>query len=1012
MKHKENKEKYKIKVNRLTSENERHYPYSNYLGNEYSHFKKRVPNNSILYQLKFKPDIIINEYHQTSNNINTNINIKTNRSQNPNIDNTRNNNSNSQPNNDNRLFKNERKSDPLYKYNNNSERNINDKSDNNNSEIFSPFSNKNSVNSRDTNYKKRNINYIEDLNRNIYQTPINDTKNNKNIHINSVDYGNDKNSNFSGTENNPINNNISYHRRNVVKSNSNNSQDMINLSNALNYQNYNIRRNNLSIGSYYHNKTNSERSESSVESLRTKKMREMNDIIFSSGNKINTIFSNRLKRKNNNNLITNYNNSNNSKDLSTNVKLEYYRIKLFKEFLKHFQLFYKSYIQKYFIFFLNKIKSHKKYHKRYQNSLIYNKKSYLRNISTIEGNAQSQRNIFNNNNNKYGLNLIEVFKSSTMNDYYKMYNQLKKNKSINPRLRVFNNSSNNLNNLSTSSKSNHYINSAPRINRNENNLSVRRDEGNKSLFNVNSKSPSFRFGNKTYINNDISFANEGNQKENELYRDSKELNKKYEQIQRRKKILEMKRMNRETNKSVDIDHMKKSDEFNGLKEYMHNVNSENILKENIKNARVTGRNAKNKLKNDQLIKISSYDENLNDNDENNKKEKERKYNLNFSKTYYSYQFRNEKSNNDNKDNKNKDKDINIKSDYNREGRTGMLRKNKSRFNSKKNFLNIKTDENKNQKLIKDKTNTNINTSNTTNNLNNDKNEEKNHQKVKVNINLRLMNNNKENNITKNKTDINKNNTSNKNNKIINYNYPIPTNSKNNSPTKNKNNIYYSKNSKINFTSTLIKNIMTKDKRIYINIYYYTFSKKNNFIRKRFRNLCKSQNISITLLAVEQKKNKLTNLKLILSSIKEEDLSNQNSKIFDESGTFGGNNTNTYENRKNCIHYNLNEKIYKQFIDIIKKLIINKYKPDFFDKIKSINNDNKINNNKNYYDQNIEKGGYKRIYRKRGIVNNKLADEKNNINNKRGNISVIYNSKRKYEYKIRKFRAKLIRFILG
>ena len=1010
MKHKENKEKYKIKVNRLTSENEKQYQYSNYLGNEYSHFKKRVPNNSILYQLKFKPDIIINEYHQTSNNINTNISIKTNPSQNQNISNMRIINDSSEPSNDNRLFKNEGKSGELFKYKNNSRKNINNRSDNNNnSEIFSPFSNKNSVNSRDTNYKKRNINYIEDLNKNIYQTPIIDTKINKSIQINSVDYGNDKNSNFSGTENNPINHNISYQKRNVVNSNSNNSQDMTKFSNALNIQNYENKRNNLSIGSYYNNKT---RSESSVESLRAKKMREMNDIIFSSGNKINTIFSNRLRRKNNSNLITNYNNSNNSKDLSTNVKLEYYRIKLFKEFLKHFQLFYKSYIQKYFIIFLNKIQSHKKYHKRYQNSLIYNKKSYLRNISTIEGNAQSQTNIYNSN--KYGLNLIEVFKSSNMNDYYKMYKQLKKNKSINPRLRLFNNSSNNLNNLSTSSKSNHYINSAPRINKYANNLSVKRNEGNKSLFNANSKSPSFRFGNKTYINTDISFANEGNQKENELYRDSKELNKKYEQIQRRKKILEMKKMNKETNKSVDIGHMKKSEEFKELKEYKNNVNSENKLKEDTKSESVASRNTKNKLKNDQLIKISSYDENLNNNDENNKKEKERKYNLNFYKTCYSYQFRNEKSKNDNKDNKDKDTDINIdiKSDYIREGRTGMLRKNKNRFNSKKNFLNITTDENKNKKLIKDKADTNANTSNTTNNLNNDKNEEKNLQKVKVNINLNLMNNNKENNITKNKTVMNKINTSNKNNKIINYNYPIPTNSKNNSPTKNKNNIYYSKNSKINFTSTIIKNIMTKDKRIYINIYYYTFSKKNNIIRKRFHNLCKSENISITLLAVEQKKNKLTNLKLILSSIKEEDISNQNSKIFDESGTFGGNNTNKYENRKNCIHYNLNEKIYKQFIDIIQKLIINKYKPYFFDKIKSINNDHRINNNKNEYDQNIGKGGFKRIYRKRGIVNNKLTEEKNNINNKRGNISVIYKSKRKYEYKIKKFRVKLIRYILG
>ena len=49
-----------------------------------------------------------------------------------------------------------------------------------------------------------------------------------------------------------------------------------------------------------------------------------------------------------------------------------------------------------------------------------------------------------------------------MNDYYKAYNHLKKNRT---KFRLFNSSLNELNNLSTS-KSNYNINSAPRINKN------------------------------------------------------------------------------------------------------------------------------------------------------------------------------------------------------------------------------------------------------------------------------------------------------------------------------------------------------------------------------------------------------------------------------------------------------------------------------------------------------------------------------------------------------------------
>ena len=69
---------YQIKVNRITSDKEKLIPYSKYIKNDYPQLSKVVPKNSILYKVKYKPDIVINEYHQTSNNYNTNINIKTN----------------------------------------------------------------------------------------------------------------------------------------------------------------------------------------------------------------------------------------------------------------------------------------------------------------------------------------------------------------------------------------------------------------------------------------------------------------------------------------------------------------------------------------------------------------------------------------------------------------------------------------------------------------------------------------------------------------------------------------------------------------------------------------------------------------------------------------------------------------------------------------------------------------------------------------------------------------------
>jgi hypothetical protein len=1000
MTNKENNEKYKIKVNRITSENERNNHYSNYMSNDYSQIKKRVPNNTILCQLKFKPDIIINEYHQTSNNINTNINIKANLSKNTNQKLNANNNNNNagyntQHNNKRILFGNEKNNNVFTnKYNNNSQKIINTKKDNkkninNNSDIFSPILNKkNANNNRDENYKKRNIHYIEeykakDPNKNYYRSPINN-KNSNNIQMNSRGFNSNNNNNNrinnlnEKENNNPINNNLNYGRKNNAKSNKdiNQQQNIVNdTSSNLCYKTFYNRRNNFSKennSNIFFNNTNQTRNDSSVESLRDRKMKEMDSIVFASGNYINTIFNKRLKRKSNSSLIGNEYDNN-----SALSKLKYYRIKLFKEFMKHFEIFYSSYMRKLFLDFFDKIKSYK-IHKRRDNNYIYDRKNRLKNNTTIERYGRSQSNLVNNrndNNNYDGINILEVFKSSTMNDYYKAYNHLKKNRT---KFRLFNSSLNELNNLSTS-KSNYNINSAPRINKNSDNSSIKRNERNMTLISSNSKSPSFRLGNHTYINNDISFGYEG-KNEDELFRNSKELNKKYEQIQRRRKISEIKRIKKHTNKSVDIDNIKMNE--------MKYLKIDKNLIENPNSNSIGRRNIKIRNKDDQLIKISSYDEdnnNYNGNfsyrNKNNENENIRNRNYNYTRKYYgntnekNVNLNQVKSNDDNyyiNSNSNINSNININSNdndknintYKKGSVISSLRKNRGRLFPRKEFLNMNVVEKNN--------NNNIHYGKY---YNKNRNEEQNTQLVKDN---KTFNNNK-----------------NQENELINNNEFF---------NKCKNNIYYSKNSKINFVPILIKNIITKDKRINITINYYTYLRMHNIIKRRFYHLAKSENISNCYIGVPKRKNNIRNMKLLLSSIKEEDVSNQNSKIYEESGTFGGNNLNLCEIKKSHYIQQKYELKYKQFKDIIEKILINKFMKSFFDKMKSIKGVNKINNN-------IQNNGYKRIYRKRGITNNNKYSGDTRINrfNKRIGIN---NNYKNYEDKIKKFRNKLIKFILG
>ena len=796
----------------------------------------------------------------------------------------------------------------------------------------------------------------------------------------------------------------------------------------------------------FYNKTNPDGSESSFESFRAKKGgNKMNNIIFSKTSNINSIY--KSSKNSNNNIILNstinYNTNNidNSKD-SLNLKLDNYRTKLFKEFLKHFRKFYKKYIKKNFIFFMKNLKHYKK-NINYNKSFIYSKKNYLRYSLTIENNAINKIYQFPgmSNSSSYGNDLFGAFRSSTMKDYYKLYNQLRKNRNLSQSMnkinKIFNsysfnhdgNSSNNNNsnylnsNMNRSiiipSKSKNLLNSAPRIIKNSSNLSFKRNQEKRNRLGQISKSPSFHIGNRIIINNEISFGNEGSKKGNELFRDSKELKRKYEQIQRRKKKTKNKiseipiNKTLNINKSVDIYKIKNTDEYNQFKELRKYIKS--MKKDNSKKS---FNGEKNKSKNNHLIRISALDDNSNseENDNNNDNDD---YNMVFNKTYYNYHFNMDKYKRINYDNEFN----NIKS-LEREGRTGMLRKKGGL--SLKNKLSNNSIPNKNSNLINNKINTNINNSENKSynkaNFNSNKiNNVKNYKKVKVNINKKFLTEGQEKNIVKqkksNKTNINNNNDKIKYNSYIPFLKPNNTKSRLNNSPVNESKIFYTKKNNIKYNnkpvSTLIKDISTRDKRIHININYYDLIRKNKPVRFRYNFLHKSEKMSITLLGNMTNKVYSSKSKFILSAIQEEENSIQNSKYYEENETFGN-----YNNNNHFIINNNNDMRYMNFIEAIQKILVAFFKKKFMINFKVMN---KINNifldDKYEISLENEKNANSKIYnRKRGVFSNKLIGEntltESNSKFKRKKYIKRSINWRNYEEKINKFRYKLIKYIIS
>ena len=527
---KEKTEIYQIKVNRLLSDNDKLIPYSKYIRNDYPQLNKVVPKNSILYKAKCKQDIVINEYFQTSKNFNTNINKKANPSEN-----------NSRINNE--LSKTYQNSDYINFY----DRNYYTEKPSRNTEFiskinlsgnfsnkedkgeFSPYSNGNGNNLK-FNCKKRlyneyNMRYNNKAQKNLsnylfqssdqkelFKSELekqNSSKFNE-ININDDTFNKDESLKFS------------YKGFEKIKKN---TQEMMyrNSISSFKSKKYNKRKN-LSMGL--------------IDLLQKKEIEEISLDSFRNKMKKNIIID---KKKFIRNRIR-IDDKNDIKDHATQ-KMEIYREKLFKEFYKHFKKFiYRHFVLEIYELFINNLKQMKKEKK------IYFNRNKIKDNYKITHKKKNSCVLLKENNHEVGL--MEGFKSLTSKNYYKLYKELKEYRNSNSSF-INNFGSNKFSNKSIKNKNSsqslalkykYGLNSSPR---NTNYLLLKNAKEKKSK----EKSPSIHIGNKTIINRDISFGS-SEKKENELYRDSKELSKKFEQIQRRRRKLKL------FNKSIDLNNNK------------------------------------------------------------------------------------------------------------------------------------------------------------------------------------------------------------------------------------------------------------------------------------------------------------------------------------------------------------------------------------------------------------------------------------------------------------------------
>ena len=596
----ENNDEYKIKVNNINIEKQNINKLINNKG-ENIPFKK-----SILYTLKFHPEIIINQFHQTSNNINTNINIKKHKSKKSEII-SRNNNNNFDNNNNNSYYDSYYNNYHSYDYDN-------EKEDKNEYIYNKTYTN---INPNKKNYKtfddglfNFNKKYnpltsrIKQYNSNtFYQTRTPYLKNIKFNHLQKTkikisDYiipsqmGEVKISKFERPKTdrkinkfNISNNDLiekeiySNERKKLIKKNRHLSQEDIIIPND-NYMSNEIRNNSININKYNNNTVSEGFNSSRNKSIKVRKKIFLNVDEDKNKYSFDKIDDQIEKRTNNSNIL-----SLNREAL--NLKLMNYRIKLFKQFYMHFEKYYKSYLRKYKGIFFKKIKY---FFSLNEHDITYNKKSR---------NNRDNNCYFASNKNNTKNSLLEIYKFSTTYDFY----NLNKNKYISTDIKssLINNQNTEEENFNISQTefSKNIFSSTSRNNNKNNDINCFSDRKyiiNKKLLDSIIKSPSIKLGSETILNDEISFGKNNYEKENELFRSIDELNKKEQQIIRRKKSKNERNKcvfntisNKNINKGNKINKIKDSKEYNQFSDLRKNIKMENnnINKRKIDNLKNT-----------------------------------------------------------------------------------------------------------------------------------------------------------------------------------------------------------------------------------------------------------------------------------------------------------------------------------------------------------------------------------------------------------------------------------------
>ena len=493
------------------SEKENNYPNKS-RSRKKLFLNEEIPQNSILFNVNYKPDIIIN--HQTSNNIRTNIKLEP------------------SPYNKNKY--NQQNFITQNKYYTIDDNNI----------VFykgnkAPILNNGFIQEK-----------IEILTNAFLLGENNLNKDKKMKYINNKGYSQNNISNIRIDNNTKINKLLKIDSNNNITKNINNNSQK-DLKNKIFFEEGDINlymNNNGEISpkydydsniinplkNYFGNKTNnSKKYTNNLEYLELMKI----------------IFKNKHQIKINNN-INGYNKYKyNNKTL--NVNFNYYQIRAFKKMFKFINQFYKKCLKQYFNFFLFKINSNKTINK-YDNEISNNK------VITEYG------NYINNDS-------VQIFdKIPKKTKLYKKINNRKMNK--NNYKSVFNN---------LTSKRNY----------------------SKDL------SPFLKFGNETILLNDISFKTEDSKTESELYRDSYELKKKYQQILMRKRRSKLK--NKNMNRTFDnkkIEHSDIDSDSNKIRNYMKlSDKKDNSMQENSVTATKNNlNNTINKYKKNIRIKKLDY----------------------------------------------------------------------------------------------------------------------------------------------------------------------------------------------------------------------------------------------------------------------------------------------------------------------------------------------------------------------------------------------------------------------